>query len=105
VTVSGTGITGTVLLGPACPVQSAANPCPDRPVVAPVIVRDQGGREVARGVSDTTGRFSVAVSPGAYAVTAEATVAGPALRSPIQAVTVVSGRTTEIVLAVDSGIR
>lgn len=74
------GVSGNVLLGPQCPVETVDDPCDDKPAAnVPVTVSQQqpGGsytaaREVARGTTDGDGAFRIDVAPGTYIVTAEA---------------------------------
>jgi Carboxypeptidase regulatory-like domain len=74
------GISGRVHLGPQCPVEQAGIPCPDKPAAnATVTVSRQlpgeayaAGPTVAQTTTDADGRYRVAVSPGAYVVTADA---------------------------------
>ncbi|HVB11294.1 MAG TPA: hypothetical protein VNM16_13145 [Bacillota bacterium] len=56
------GLAGVVLAGPTCPVQRAAEPCPDRPAA----VRLRAG--TATFSSDAQGRFRVALPPGTYTI-------------------------------------
>lgn len=73
-------MTGTVHLGPQCPVETADDPCDDRPAVGvEVTVAERvpgdsptAGRAVANGVTNADGVFRIAVAPGEYVVTAEA---------------------------------
>ncbi len=74
------GVTGTVHLGPQCPVETPDQPCDDRPAAGvEVTVSEQvpgeayvAGATVARGTTDADGTFRIAVAPGSYVVTAEA---------------------------------
>ena len=101
-----TGLSGTVLLGPTCPVQRIDSPCPDRPVRATVTVRNvQTGVQVLV-TSDGQGRFVAAVGAGSYVLTADTGTGAPVgTRSPEVAATVVTGKVTQVVLSIDSGIR
>lgn len=74
------GVTGTVHLGPQCPVEQADQPCDDEPAGGvQVTVSEQlpgeayaAGKAVARGETDADGAFRIAVPPGEYVVTADA---------------------------------
>ncbi|WP_183095153.1 carboxypeptidase-like regulatory domain-containing protein [Nocardioides stalactiti] len=74
------GITGRVLLGPRCPVETVTESCDDEPAVGvEVTVAEQPpgeayvtGRVVARTTTDADGAYRVSVPPGTYVVTAEA---------------------------------
>ncbi len=62
-------VSGLVHAGPTCPVvQDPPDPgCDDRPVSGAVlVVLDRSGREVARPVSDSAGRFVTELSAGFY---------------------------------------
>jgi hypothetical protein len=104
----GSGILGRVHLGPQCPLESAAHPCPDRPaagsvvtISGPVPARSTTGlRVVARTTSDAAGAFRVALPPGRYVVTADA-----GMSCPEASRRVVSGAYAEVDLRCDTGIR
>jgi len=106
----GPWIAGRALAGPVCPVvQAPPDPaCADRPVVgATVLVRDAGGREVARATTAADGTFIAPVpAEGGYVVEA-----GPVeglLGTPApQAVVVPAGPAAwaSVELAYDTGIR
>jgi len=74
------GVTGVVRLGPQCPVQRVDRPCKDKPAAHVTVtvfeevpgVTPAAGRVVARGTTESTGRYRVAVVPGDYVVTADA---------------------------------
>lgn len=64
-----TGVTGMAVAGPTCPVvHDPPDPaCDDRPVAgAEIAVLELGGGEVARVVTDASGRFGLELAPGAY---------------------------------------
>jgi hypothetical protein len=98
-------VRGTVLLGPMCPVETEASPCPDEPLggvtVQAVFEVDT---VVATTESDGQGRFSFELAPGDYLV--QAVLEDDPARSarPVD-VAVVAGETAEIDVPVDSGIR
>jgi hypothetical protein len=71
------GIAGTVVAGPGCPVGQEGTPCPGQPVRARLSVRvgpsdkrvpGARGVVVAKGRSNDEGRFRIAVPPGDYVV-------------------------------------
>jgi hypothetical protein len=102
------GVRGTVMLGPLCPVEVAGSrtPCPDQPVNGFVTASDEGG-EVARVRTDVVGRFELPLDPGTYTVVAvldTADGAGPPTPIP-QTVVVREGSFTDVDLEVDTGIR
>src|SRR6266508_3810642 len=99
------GIRGTVLLGPTCPVEAVENPCPDRPLADVEIHVLQGGDVVATVRSDGDGRFEVALDPGQYLVQALVEPGGPGMSAKPVDVPVRSGEFTDVNVPVDSGIR
>lgn len=74
------GITGQVLLGPQCPVESVDEPCDDVPaadVLVSVSTQPPGeaygaGEPVATTRTGADGTFELALAPGDYIVTADA---------------------------------
>jgi hypothetical protein len=107
-TTSDTGVRGTVMLGPLCPVEVAgtSTPCPDQPVNGIVTASDEGG-EVARVHTDVIGRFEMSLDPGTYTIVAVVdSDGGVGPPSPVpQTVVVREGSFTEVNLEVDTGIR
>src|ERR671924_1009290 len=98
------GIEGTVTVGPTCPVERVASPCPDRPISRGVSVRDGAGREVAHVTSGADGRFRVALAPGTYSLVGESN--GSILPRPIPTkASVREGQYTHVEVRYDSGIR
>jgi hypothetical protein len=98
------GIDGTVLSGPHCPVGRADSPCPDLPVAdATVVASDAAGHEVARATSGSDGRFRLPLPPGTYSLTIEGLV-GIQSAKPVQVEVPVRGYARATVL-VDTGIR
>jgi hypothetical protein len=102
------GIRGTVLLGPTCPVEVSPgdnNPVPCiTPYVATLVVLDSEGVKVATITSGADGRFQVNLTPGVYVVTPESGTDTYPIAQP-QSVTVASGLFTEIQVNYDTGIR
>lgn len=60
------GVEGVALIGPQCPVQSEAMPCPDLPHSATIEVVEAGGGWVTRVRTGPDGRFRVGLEPGSY---------------------------------------
>lgn len=58
------GAFGSITVGPSCAVQREGVPCPDRPLAATLVFRDQAGVEVGRALSDVTGFYAVALPAG-----------------------------------------
>ncbi len=100
-----TGIEGQVSLGPACPVQSLQDPCPDHPYQATLSVLTLGGAQVTQFQTDANGHFLVALAPGTYVLHPEAPAGKAYPRGRDQDFTVVEGRCTQLVVNYDSGIR
>ena len=103
------GIAGYALAGPVCPVVTdPPDPsCSDRPVSgAVVLVRDAGGREIARATTAADGRYSIPLAPGSYTVEAQPVERLMGTPGP-QPVTVPADVTqpVQVDLAYDTGIR
>ena len=96
------GITGHVLMGLTCPVETKGSPCPTEVAAGvPVVVRRPGARRaVATGQTDQDGGFAFDLAPGAYVVTA---VAGVSC-TPTDAM-VVEGDHVHVEVECDTGIR
>lgn len=99
------GIQGTVMVGPSCPVQRINSPCPDRPIAATIVVRDDHGTEVARTRSGSDGHFKVDVAAGHYQVVGLEIGNRPLPRPIPTTVTVTPGTYVTAVVEYDSGIR
>lgn len=101
----GSGIQGTILAGPTCPVVTANDPnCADRPVGgAVVVVLDESGREVARVAAAADGRYAVTLPAGRYTVEPQPVEGYMGTAGPID-VTVGDGFAT-VDLSYDTGIR
>ena len=74
------GVSGWVHVGPRCAVETASNPCEDRPAAnVNVTVSEQipgesyaAGEVVARATTNADGTYRIVVAPGDYVVTADA---------------------------------
>src|SRR5688572_17438721 len=65
------GVRGVVLLGPRCPVETVASPCPDEPLADVTIrVLSDGEPLDVTATSDRSGRFELRLSPGEYTLEA-----------------------------------
>jgi len=101
----GTGIQGSVQVGPTCPVERINSPCPPHPMAATVVVRTGNGAEVTRFHSGPDGRFKVDLAPGSYTLIG-LTVGSSFLPRPIPtSVKVTPGTYTVVNVEYDSGIR
>jgi hypothetical protein len=67
---SGSGIAGTALAGPVCPVERPGDSaCDPRPVAgALVIVRGADGSEIATAQTADDGSYEILIPPGRYTV-------------------------------------
>jgi hypothetical protein len=101
------GIRGTVLLGPTCPVESSPGANDPVPCVtsyaATLVVLDDEGVKVATITTGDDGKFQVDLAPGDYVVTPENGTDTYPIAQP-QSVTVDNGY-TEIEVNYDTGIR
>ena len=100
-----TGIAGTAVAGPVCPVERPGDPaCAPRPVAgATILIRDATGADVATIVTDAAGRFQVALPPGVYTVVGQPVEGLMGNPAPLD-VEVSEGDVT-IELSYDTGIR
>jgi uncharacterized lipoprotein NlpE involved in copper resistance len=101
---AGTGIRGAVMLGPTCPVENAASPCPDRPFRGDVLATASDG-STTTVTTDPQGRFTMNLRAGTYVVVA-VSPSGQGPPTPVpQTVQVRTGAYTPVTLEVDTGIR
>ena len=103
------GIAGRVIEGPTCPVERIPpDPrCAPRPLKATLRIRALGGSGTTTVVrSAANGRFSVALRPGVYRVTAQQIGHSPFPRPPApEQVRVTAGHMTHLTVRYDTGIR
>lgn len=103
---SESGIEGTVLLSPVCPVEH--NPplpqCAPRPYQATITVKTADGKEeVTHFTSASDGRFKITLEPGKYLLVP---VNGkPYPRGAPQNVSVRAGKFTTVTVMYDTGMR
>lgn len=99
------GIFGTVLLGPTCPVQR--NPpeenCKDRPYQATIFVINIDGKQLSEFTSDTSGDFKVELPAGEYTLESNSQMRFPIFKSA--SVTVHENEFTNLTIYFDTGIR
>lgn len=107
VTSGPSGIEGTVLLGPMCPVVQVESPCPDQPVQATVVVWDAGrSRRITAFTADEDGRFRIELAPGDYYLDPQPLQSDrPLPAGGPQTVTVLPGAFTAVTIQYDTGIR
>lgn len=105
---SDSGVRGSVLLGPQCPVESVDEPCEDAPAARVAVLVSRAlpgeaygaGEPVGRTRTDADGRFELALPPGEYVVTAEAGMSCEFMDARVSA-----GDWTEVDVPCDTGIR
>jgi hypothetical protein len=101
----GSGVEGTVTIGPMCPVVTEDTPCPDEPYEATIVVEDESGDEVTTARSGEDGRFRVSLAPGTYTLVPQSPDAGGPPFAEEQRVEVLEGAYTHVSVSYDSGIR
>jgi Carboxypeptidase regulatory-like domain len=100
------GVRGVVLLGPSCPVETDASPCPDEPLPGVTVrVLKDGEPLDETATSDGSGRFELRLPPGQYTLEAIVPEGGPGMSAKPVDVTVPSGGFVDVVVPVDTGIR
>ena len=100
------GVRGVVLLGPSCPVETDASPCPDEPLPGVTVrVLKDGEPLDETATSDESGRFELRLPPGAYTLEAIIPEGGPGMFAKPVGVTVPASGFVDVVVPVDTGIR
>jgi hypothetical protein len=102
------GITGTALLGPMCPVEKIPpDPkCADRPYKTDLVATSPDGTQIFQQFSsDTNGKFSVDLVPGEYAISSSNSGNIFSHCSSQGTIKVEKGKYTDITLHCDTGIR
>jgi len=102
------GITGTVLAGPQCPVvgPNTGPECEDKPLAATIVVRSADGRTaVTRFTSDANGEFRVPLYPGSYVLDPQPVSPNGLPFGQPQSVEVAAGQFTDVTIQYDTGIR
>jgi hypothetical protein len=99
------GVTGRVVAGPICPVETEASPCPPRAVQTDVAVESADGEELRSVRTDADGSFLVALAPGRYLLTPRPPAGNPDLLPRSLTVTVEAGRFIEVTLVLDTRLR
>ncbi len=102
---AGTGVYGTVTMGPACPVETPDNPCPDAPYQATLTILNLVGEVVTQTTTGTDGYFSLALAPGDYILHPERPGNRPMPSAPDQPFSVIDGQFVLVKVVYDSGIR
>lgn len=102
-TPADSGIEGTVLIGPMCPVVQEGQECPDQPYQAILTVNSPNGVRIVQVQTDEQGRFKIPLMPGEYILHPESPNGIPyASEQPFK---VEDGAFTQILVNYDSGIR
>jgi hypothetical protein len=102
--VTDSGIQGTVVSGPTCPVEQQGSPCPEQPESALIRVTKAGSQTAAGvGRTDANGKFRLTFAPGRYTVTAQAPGAFAGCQ-PVD-VTVPPKKFVTVKVLCDTGIR
>ena len=99
------GITGTVLLGPICPVirSGMEEQCKDKSLQTQLAVLEKDtARELVRFDSDAKGIFQVIVPPGNYIITSLVGKPYPVCREEVK---VSAGQFADVVVHCDTGMR
>lgn len=102
------GIRGTVLLGPTCPVvkEPPDDECADKPYETTLVVTTSDQARVIKEFhSDASGKFSVQVPPGEYAIRSSAAANVLHYCSTNDTVKVNANEYTETTVNCDTGIR
>ncbi len=99
-------IAGVVQRSPTCPIEVVGTPCPDGPVEdrGLRIFRAGSGQVVATTRTDGDGLFSIDLPPGVYDVRPDLENI-ESVEVPADGVEVLAGRTTNVRIVIDSGIR
>jgi hypothetical protein len=101
----GTGIKGTVTLGPTCPVEQVGQPPCVEPYAASLVVTSaEDGSVVARISSGADGTFTVDLPPGDYVIVPQPGGDPFPYGTPVD-VMVVAGAYSQVEVAYDTGIR
>jgi Carboxypeptidase regulatory-like domain len=100
------GVRGVVLLGPRCPIETEASPCPDEPLPGVTVRVLRDGEPIdSTATSDGSGRFELRLPPGDYTLEAIVPDGGPGMSAKPVDVTVSAGGFVDVVVPVDTGIR
>ena len=99
------GIVGTVVIGPTCPVEMPGLDCADKPYQATLTVLTISSDKVTRFTTDEDGQFRVNLAPGDYILRPESPDQMGLPYGVEQPFTVGEGQFTELRVMYDSGIR
>jgi hypothetical protein len=101
------GIRGTVVLGPTCPVEASPGenapiPCLT-PYAATLVILNNENARVAQVASGADGNFEINLPPGDYVIAPESGDPYP-IAQPLP-VTVIAGQYSDVEVNYDTGIR
>ncbi len=99
------GIRGRVVAAPTCPVETGDPACEPRPVAARVSVTGLDGSTEKRVDTGADGTFAITLLPGEYEIVAEAIGPEGRLTPKPMRVIVAEGKTTQVQVVLDTGIR
>lgn len=106
--ITGT-LTGKVSIGPICPVERVGVPCPVPPETYTsrefLVLSSDQKKTIASFHADAQGNYSVSLSPGVYTVVSAKTGIGFLSKDLPSAVAIKAGKTTNLNISVDTGIR
>ena len=101
----GSGIAGTVSLGPLCPVERPGMTC-SKPIAASLVITRDDGMRAAEVRSADDGTFHVCLGPGEYDIAPQPLKKDAILpRGVTQHVTVEAHKLSRVVVGYDTGIR
>ena len=99
-------ITGTVSIGPICPVERIDEPCvvpPETYTTRNAVLYDASGtNEISRAQLDTNGNYKISVTPGKYMIQIQPAGIGA---GEMKSVTIVASKTVVVDFDIDTGIR
>ncbi|MGH3496712.1 MAG: hypothetical protein ACRDP1_04520 [Nocardioidaceae bacterium] len=100
------GVRGTTVIDTGCPTVPAGSTCPVVPTKAQIELHRAGSSSViARATTDSAGKFTIALDPGAYVLVARAEAASPMTGTRQVQVTVTGGHYRVVTIQFDSGVR
>jgi len=101
----GSGIAGTVSLGPLCPVERPGMTC-SKPVAATLVITRDDGTRAAQVRSADDGTFHVCLPPGSYDISPQPLKKDAVLpRGASQHVEIKAHELARVVVQYDTGIR
>ena len=100
------GVRGIAVVDGGCPKITDAHACPELPMKARVTVtKPRTESIVGKVVTDSNGRFTIALAPGTYALNATNLTGAPVPRARSLPVTVAAHAFATVRIRFDSGVR